>query len=87
MSDRNFLSGVADYIIQRAKSQSQPVFVYEFAHQGEFSLYPRDLGVGHADDLQYVFEFLDWSGAFTLQADIAVRRNLLDMWITFAKQS
>lgn len=87
MTDRNFLAGVADYITKRAKTQSKPVFVYEFSHRGEFSLYPGGMGVSHADDFQYVFQFTDWSGTFTRPADIAVRKNILDMWFAFANQS
>ena len=87
MTDRNFLSGLADYITRRAQAQSSPVFVYEFAHRGQYSLYPGGMGVSHADDFQYAIEFLDWSGVFQRPSDMAVRKNLLDSWVAFAQHS
>ncbi|XP_034252010.1 venom carboxylesterase-6-like [Thrips palmi] len=87
MSDRNFVAGLADYVTRRAKDQSSAVFVSEFAHRGQFGLYPGVPGVSHADDFQYYIEFTWWSGIFTRPEDIAVRKNLIDMWVAFAETS
>ncbi|XP_034255419.1 venom carboxylesterase-6-like isoform X2 [Thrips palmi] len=84
MTDGNFMSGVSSHISKRAAVQSQPVYVYEFAHRGEYSNYAGGLGVGHSDDQLYP---LEQSGVFHRQDDLIIRRTILDMWFAFIQTS
>ena len=43
-------------------------------------------GVSHADDFMYSIE-LGWSGPFSLQSDMDMRKHMVDMWVTFANKS
>lgn len=93
VSDQNFVVGIAEQARMQAASQTRPVFVYLFDYRGEHSLAATDTGdrttdwgVGHADDFQYLFDF-SWSGPMTRPVDVQMRKQLVELWATFARNA
>ncbi|XP_052119535.1 venom carboxylesterase-6-like isoform X5 [Frankliniella occidentalis] len=93
ISDRTFFSGVNDFALTAAATWSSPVYMYRFKYRGQYSLTTSltggnttDLGVCHGDDDQYIFEE-SWSGVMQTATDLDMRRQLIELWVSFAKNS
>ncbi len=90
-TDALFLYGV--HLMGGAVAQFVPVYQYRLSYEGTFSFvnttgldtYGFDLGVAHADDLDYFFKrkpdsaFQDWT-----ELDELTRMRLDEMWTNFA---
>ncbi|KAK2580523.1 hypothetical protein KPH14_006257 [Odynerus spinipes] len=91
-SDRFFVVDSEKAARMQAKANQQPVWYYYFSYRGAHSLSEvlsgshENFGVSHADDAYLVLDtpYLDPT---TTSDDIAMQQELIDFWISFAKNT
>jgi carboxylesterase type B len=91
-----FTSSVHRAVQHQAETQKAPVFMYELTHKASRSLQElfglpagaenEDFGVGHGDDLVYIFTKVGpFTGGVQTDEDEATRDIITTLWTNFAK--
>lgn len=90
-SDALINAGIDEYLRKRLESATAPTYAYVFDHLGSASASEifgggnLQMGVCHADELQYLFS---WEEVFPTtvptKRDIVIREAMVEMWVNFA---
>jgi len=91
LGDRFFVTGVARAIKEHARKPDFPVYPYIFSYESSHSIQQgflrskRTYGVGHADDLKFLFNKTYGAPEFTLDTkDGKLSENLIKLFVSFA---
>ncbi|KAF2900888.1 hypothetical protein ILUMI_05293 [Ignelater luminosus] len=65
-------------------SQRSSTYLYEFSYEGSLGSQNRTTGVGHAEELYYLWK-IQGTTAYVTQSDLLTIRRLVRLWTNFAK--
>ncbi|XP_069689981.1 juvenile hormone esterase-like [Periplaneta americana] len=91
-SDRFFTQSVHKAAQLHKRAGHSPVYLYKFAYRGKYSYTPRadygngevNLGVGHSDELIYLFKHTEYPEVPEDHPDVVVINTLITLWTNFA---
>ncbi|XP_064638638.1 acetylcholinesterase-like isoform X2 [Lineus longissimus] len=84
IGDFHFVCGVNKFAQTYAKF-GQNVYYYYFTHRSSMNLWPKYLGVMHADEINYVFGEPLRPGFRYKNSEKQLSRKMMQYWVNFAK--
>ncbi|XP_069689982.1 juvenile hormone esterase-like [Periplaneta americana] len=91
-SDRIIAHSIHNAARLHTKAGHSPIYLYNFAYRGKYSFTPEadygngkvDLGVGHSDELTYLFKQTGFPEVPEDHPDVEVINTLITLWTNFA---
>ncbi|XP_037574747.1 uncharacterized protein LOC119456998 [Dermacentor silvarum] len=73
------------YFAEKYQRKGQPVYYYQFSHKPSFSVWPQWMGATHFDEFPFVFAHVMAFPELVTPEEVALSRQLVEIWTTFAK--
>ncbi|XP_075548220.1 acetylcholinesterase-1-like [Dermacentor variabilis] len=73
------------YFAEKYQRKGQPVYYYQFSHKPSFSVWPPWMGATHFDEFPFVFAHVMAFPELVTPEEVALSRQLVEIWTTFAK--